>query len=128
MNPELKIPIIQLNVFADLQLMDIKIKIFLKKTGERFGINAIGFQGIGTTSAIFFNNKNNANNFAITLGKYQITRVTNPKAIELLNNAINNPNLDITNIKLELLYGALGKEEYEKLFDDDINIDYDYSH
>ena len=92
MNPELKIPIIQLNVFADLQLMDIKIKIFLKKTGERFGINAIGFQGIGTTSAIFFNNKNNANNFAITLGKYQITRVTNPKAIELLNNAINNPN------------------------------------
>lgn len=101
-----------------------KDKNILKKTGERFGINAIGFQGIGTTSAIFFNNKNNANNFAITLGKYQITRVTNPKAIELLNNAINNPNLDITNIKLELLYDALGKEEYEKLFDDDINIDY----
>ena len=37
--------------------MESKIKIFLKKTGDRFGINAIGFQGVETASAIFFNGK-----------------------------------------------------------------------
>ena len=68
--------------------------------------------------------KNNTNNFAITLAKYQTARITNPKAINLLKNAINNPNLDITNIKLELLYDALEEDEYEKLFDDYMNINY----
>ena len=102
----------------------VKDKNILKKTGDRFGINAIGFQGVGTASAIFFNGKNNANNFAIAIAKYQSIRTTNPKAIELLEKAINNPNIDITNIKLELLYDALGEDEYEKLFDDDMNIDY----
>ena len=91
----------------------IKDKNILKKTGDRFGINAIGFQGVGTASAIFFNGKNNANNFAIAIAKYQSIRTTNPKAIELLEKAINNPNIDITNIKLELLYDALGEDEYE---------------
>ena len=102
----------------------IKDKNILVKTGERFGINAVGFEGIGIPSAIFFNNKNNANNFAITLCKYQIVRIENSKAIEYLENAINNPNLDITNIKLELLYDTLGEEEYYKLFDEDMNIEY----
>ena len=95
----------------------VKDKNILKKTGERFGVNAIGFQGVGTASAILFNDKNNANNFAIGLAKYQTVRITNPKAIELIEKAINNPNLDITNIKLELLYDALEEGEYEKLFD-----------
>ena len=102
----------------------MKDKNILIKTGERFGINAVGFEGIEIPSAIFFNNKNNANNFAITLCKYQIVRIENSKAIEYLENAINNPNLDITNIKLELLYDALGEDEYEKLFDDYMDIDY----
>ena len=102
----------------------IKDKNILVKTGERFGINAVGFEGIGIPSAIFFNNKNNANNFAITLCKYQIVRIENSKAIDYLENAINNPNLDITNIKLELLYDALDEEEYYKLFDEDMNIVY----
>ena len=88
----------------------VKDKNILKKTGERFGVNAIGFQGVGTSSAILFNNKNNANNFAIALIKYQTVRVTNPKTIELLEKTINNPNLDIMNIKLELLYDALEKD------------------
>lgn len=59
----------------------VKDKNILKKTGERFGVNAIGFQGVGTASAILFNDKNNANNFAIGLAKYQTVRITNPKAI-----------------------------------------------
>ena len=102
----------------------MKDKNILIKTGERFGINAVGFEGIEIPSAIFFNNKNNANNFAITLCKYQIVRIENSKAIDYLENAINNPNLDITNIKLELLYDTLGEEEYYKLFDEDRNIEY----
>lgn len=102
----------------------VKDKNILKKSGERFGVNAIGFQGVGTASAILFNDKNNANNFAIGLAKYQTVRITNPKAIELIEKAINNPNLDITNIKLELLYDALEEDEYEKLFDEYMNIDY----
>ena len=56
--------------------------------------------------------------------KYQTARITNPKAIELIEKAINNPNIDITNIKLELLYDALEEDEYEKLFDEYMNIDY----
>ena len=110
--------------FCNPVINGVKDKNILKKTGKRFGINAIGFQGVGTTSAILFNDKNNANNFTIALAKYQTTRVTNPKAIELLEKAITDPNIDITNIKLELLYDALGEDEYEKLFDDYMDIDY----
>lgn len=101
----------------------VKDKNILKKSGERFGVNAIGFQGVGTASAILFNDKNNANNFAIGLAKYQTVRVTNPKAIKLIKKAINNPNIDITNIKLELLYDTLEEDEYEK-FGEYMNIDY----
>ena len=90
----------------------------LKRTGGRFGINAIGFQGINCNSAIFFNKKNNSNNFAITLCKYQLGRLRNPEVLEIITNAIENPNLDITNIKLELLYNQLPEEEYYRLFDD----------
>ena len=102
----------------------IKDKNILTKTGERFGINAIGFQGIGIPSGIFFNEKNNANNFAITLSKYQMIRIDNPKAIEYINNAIENSNLDITHIKLDLLYNELDADEYLNLFDDNYEIDY----
>ena len=98
MNPELKIQQIQLDVFCSPVTDGFKDKNILKKSGERFGVNAIGFQGVGTASQILFNDKNNANNFAIALIKYQIARVTNSKAIKLLKKAINNPNIDITNI------------------------------
>lgn len=96
----------------------------MKRTGERFGINAIGFQGINCISSIFFNKKNNSNNFAITLCKYQIERLRNPEVLEILTNAIENLNLDITNIKLELLYNQLTEEEYYTLFDDFMEINY----
>lgn len=102
----------------------VKDPNILVKSGNRFGINAAGFQGVNTSSAIFFNKKNNANNFAITLCKYQLTRIINPKAIKIIENIINNPNLNITNIKLELLYETLNEEEYYDLFDDNMEIIY----
>ena len=102
----------------------VKDPNILVKSGNKFGINAIGFQGVNTSSGIFFNEKNNANNFAITLCKYQLTRITNPKAIKMIDNIINNSNLDITNIKLELLYDALNEDEYYDLFDDNMEIIY----
>ena len=102
----------------------VKDPNILVKSGNKFGINAIGFQGVNTSSGIFFNEKNNANNFAITLCKYQLTRITNPKAIKMIDNIINNSNLDITNIKVELLYDALNEDEYYDLFDDNIKIIY----
>ena len=102
----------------------VKDPNILVKSGNKFGINAIGFQGVNTSSGIFFNEKNNANNFAITLCKYQLTRITNPKAIKMIDNIINNSNLDITNIKVELLYDALNEDEYYDLFDDNMEIIY----
>ena len=74
----------------------------LQKTGERFGVNAVGFQGINCPSAIFFNQKNNANNFAITLCKYQILKIENQDSISIIYDAINDLKLEITNIKIEL--------------------------
>ena len=71
-----------------------------------------------------FLKKNNSNNYAITLCEYQLTRIENPNACKLINNAITNPNIDITNIKLELLYDTLEEDEYYKLFDDDMVINH----
>ena len=90
----------------------------LIKTGERFGVNGVGFQGINCPSAIFFNQKNNTNNFAITLCKYQILRIENQEAISLMYNAINDPKLEINNIKIELLKERANEKELKKLFDD----------
>ena len=90
----------------------------LIKTGERFGVNGVGFQGINCSSAIFFNQKNNANNFAITLCKYQILRIENQEAIFIMYNAINDPKLEINNIKIELLKERANEKELKKLFDD----------
>lgn len=90
----------------------------LIKTGERFGVKGVGFQGINCSSAIFFNQKNNANNFAITLCKYQILRIENQEAIFIMYNAINDPKLEINNIKIELLKERANEKELKKLFDD----------
>ena len=46
----------------------------MKRTSSRFGVNAIGFQGVNTTSAIFFTQKNNSNNYAKTLCEYPINK------------------------------------------------------
>ena len=62
-------------IFCNPTINGVRDPNRLIKTGERFGVNGVGFQGINCSSAIFFNQKNNANNFAITLCKYQILRI-----------------------------------------------------
>lgn len=88
----------------------------------RFGTNAVGFQGINCPSHIFFNQKNNSNNFIIALCNYQISRIENIEATNLLYNIITNHKLDINNIKIELLKEKAGKEVLEKIYDEDHNI------
>lgn len=75
----------------------------IKKSGERYGVNGVGLQGINCESAIFFNQKNNSNNFVLTICKYLISRTENPKALKIISNIISNPKLDINNVKMELL-------------------------
>ena len=94
----------------------------LKKTGERFGVNGIGFQGINCQSAIFFNQKNNSNNFVITLIQYLIQTIDNQKAIKILYDIVCSPKIDTTNIKLELLKSRSTPEEFNKIFDKNNNI------
>ena len=81
-------------------------------------MNGIGFQGINCHSAIFFNQKNNSNNFVLTLCKFLISRIENPKASKILYNIVNNPKLEINNIKLELLEKNMDDEEFNEIFDD----------
>lgn len=100
----------------------IRNKNRVKKSGERYGVNGIGLQGINCKSAIFFNQKNNANNFVITLCKYLILRTENPKALKIIFEIINSPKLEINNIKLELLEKYADKKELKQIFDDDQNI------
>ena len=54
----------------------------------------------------------------------QLTRIENPNACKLISDVITNPNIDITNIKLELLHDALEDDEYYELFKDDMVLDY----
>ena len=70
----------------------------------------------------FFNQKNNANNFAITLCNYQILRIENQKAISIIYDSINDPKLEITNIKLELLKKYATEKKFNKLFDNQDNL------
>lgn len=100
----------------------IKDKNKLKKTGERYGVNEIGFQGINCHSAIFFNQKNNSNNFVLTICRYLISRIENPQASKILYEIVNNPKLEIKNIKLELLENNMDKDEFDELFDDEKKI------
>ena len=81
----------------------VKDPNLLSRTGKRFGINATGIQGINCQSALYFNHKNNATNFSINLCEYTILRCNNPLISEIISNAINDPNLLETNVKLKLL-------------------------
>ena len=97
---------------------------YVKRSGKRFGINAVGFQGINCNSYIAFNHRNNANNFVITLGKYALTRFNNPIVNKKISDAINDPLLLDTNIKLNLLSSVISKKEYDELYDIYNNLDY----
>ena len=94
------------------------------RTGKRFGINATGFQGINCKSAIYFNHKNNAVNFSINLCEYSLYRFKNPIIIKKVSDAINDPMLLETNVRLKLLLPEITKKEYNSLFDYKNNLDY----
>lgn len=94
------------------------------RTGKRFGANAIGIQGINCKSGIFFNIKNNANNFALALCEYSINRFRNPIVLEKLINIINDPTLYDINIKLKLLYPEITNKKHNDLFNIDNNLNY----
>ena len=53
----------------------------------------------------------------ITLGKYALTRFNNPIVNKKISDAINDPLLLDTNIKLNLLSSVISKKEYDKLYD-----------
>ena len=94
------------------------------RTGKRFGINATGIQGINCRSAIYFNHKNNAVNFAINLCEYSILRFENSHINKIICDAIYDPNLDETKIKLDLLAPIITKKEYKILIDNEGKLNY----
>ena len=100
----------------------VRNKNLVKKSGERYGVNGIGLQGINCESAIFFNQKNNSNNFVLSICKYLISRTENPKALKIISNIISSPKLEINNVKLELLRKYMDKKEFNQIYDDDGNI------
>ena len=58
----------------------------------------------------------------LTLCKFLISRIENPKASKILYNIVNNPKLEIDNIKLELLEKIMNDEEFNEIFDDEKKI------
>lgn len=101
----------------------VKDKNRFKKSGERYGVNGVGFQGINCESAIFFNpKKNNANNFVLTICKYLISRTENPKALKIISEIISSSKLEIDNVKIELLEKCMDEKEYKQMFDDEQKI------
>ena len=92
------------------------------KSGLRFGTTAVGFQGINCPSFLYFNQKNNSSNFVIALCNYQISRIENQEAINILYDIVNDPKIDYTNIKIELLKEKVNEEVLEKIYDKNHNI------
>lgn len=66
--------------------------------------------------------KNNSNNFVLTICKYLISRIENPKASKILYDIVNNPKLEIDNIKVELLEKNMDNDEFNEIFDDEKKI------
>lgn len=62
--------------------------------------------------------KNNSNNFVLTICKYLISRIENPKASKILYDIVNNPKLEIDNINVELLEKNMDNDEFNEIFDD----------
>ena len=77
-------------------------KNVIVKIPDRIKINMIGFQSINCKSYVEATEKSNAYTFLISLCKFRILNMENKIGQELLNNAINNPNLLEENIKKEL--------------------------
>ena len=62
--------------------------------------------------------------FSINLCEYTILRCNNPLISEIISNAINDPNLLETNVKLKLLIPEITKKEYNQLFDNENKLNY----
>ena len=83
----------------------------------------IGYQSINCKSYVEATEKSNAYTFLISLCKFRILNMDNEKGQKLLMNAINNPNLQDENIKIELSkelsseYDLINKIN-DKLYDD----------
>ena len=58
----------------------------------------------------------------MTICRYLILRIYNPQASKILYKIVNNPKLEIENIKLELLEKNRDKEEFDEIFDDEKKI------
>lgn len=58
----------------------------------------------------------------MTICRYLILRIDNPQASKILYKIVNNPKLEIENIKLELLEKNRDKEEFDEIFDDEKKI------
>lgn len=58
----------------------------------------------------------------LTICKYLISRIENPKALKIISDVISSPKLEINNVKLELLEKYMDEKEFKQIFDDDQKI------
>jgi len=91
--------------------MVLKIQILSIKQERDLEPMQYVFKELTAHPMYFSIKKNNSNNFVIALCSYQISRIENLEATNILYNVVTNPKIDITNIKIELL-----TEKWVKMF------------
>ena len=103
--------------------MALEIKIYLKRVVRDMELMGLVYKEL-TANLQYFSTKkkNNSNNFVITLCKYLLFRTENPKALKIISDIINNPKLEINNVKLELLNKYMDETEFKQMFDEKGNI------
>ena len=70
------------------------------------------FKELIVIQQLYFNQKKIIpNNFVLTICKYLISRIENPKTSKILYDLVNNPKLEIDNIKVELLEKNMDNDE-----------------
>ena len=122
MNQGVKIQPTRHEEYVIQQSMVKKIKINLKRLESDMELMELVFKELIVIQQIYFNQKNNSNNFVLTICKYLISRIENPKASKILYEIVNNPKLEIDNIKVELLEKNMDNDEFNEIFDDDRKI------
>ncbi|WP_147659506.1 hypothetical protein [Methanobrevibacter oralis] len=122
MNLDVKIQLTQPGDYVIRQLMVLKIKIGLKKVVSDMGLMELVFKELIVNLQYFSTQKNNANNFVLTICKYLISRTENPKALKIISEIISSSKLEIDNVKLELLEKCMDEKEYKQMFDDEQKI------
>ena len=102
--------------------MALEIKIYLKRVVRDMELMGLVYKELTANLQYFSTKKNNSNNFVITLCKYLLFRTENPKALKIISDIINNPKLEINNVKLELLNKYMDETEFKQMFDEKGNI------